>query len=92
MRTVLALLLLAIGLPAWAQCPPAYDWSGFYPPAILDRGTQRTAPGLRSNFDQVVLPQLTDQERRTLGAVTLDLGQRFPHGRRGPSSGSLPPR
>ncbi|MBS0527446.1 MAG: M48 family metalloprotease [Proteobacteria bacterium] len=80
MRTVLAsflsLLLLVIGLPAWAQCPPAYDWSGFYPPAILDRVTQRTAPGLRSNFDQVMLPQLTDQERRTLGGVALDLGQR----------------
>jgi hypothetical protein len=76
MRTVLALLLLVIGLPAAAQCPPAYDWSGFYPPAILDRVTQRTAPGLRSNFDQVMLPQLTDQERRTLGRVLLDLGQR----------------
>lgn len=80
MRMVLALLLLAIGLPAGlpvrAQCPPAYDWSGFYPPASLDRVTQRTAPGLRSNFDQVMLPQLTDQERRTLGAVALDLDQR----------------
>ncbi|HEY4168609.1 MAG TPA: M48 family metalloprotease [Reyranella sp.] len=76
MRALLALLLLAIGLPARAQCPPAYDWSGFYPAAILDRVTQRTAPGLRSNFDQVMLPQLTDQERRTLGAVMLDLGQR----------------
>jgi len=76
MRTVLALSLLVIGLPAWAQCPPAYDWSGFYPPASLDRVTQRTAPGLRSNFDQVMLPQLTDQERRTLGRVLLDLGQR----------------
>lgn len=76
MRALLSLLLLAIGLPAWAQCPPAYDWSGFYPPAILDRVVQRTAPGLRSNFDQVMLPQLTDQERRTLGVVTLDLDQR----------------
>ena len=77
MRTVLALLLLLIGLPAVrAQCPPAYDWSGFYPPASLDRVTQRTAPGLRSNFDQVMLPQLTDQERRVLAGVRLDLGQR----------------
>lgn len=76
MRTALALLLVVIGLPARAQCPPAYDWSGFYPPAILDRVIQRTAPGLRSNFDQVMLPQLSDQERRQLGAVTLDLDQR----------------
>ena len=80
MRTVLALLLplvsIIIGSPAWAQCPPAYDWSGFYPPASLDRVTQRTAPGLRSNFDQVMLPQLTDQERRVLRGAMLDLGQR----------------
>jgi hypothetical protein len=76
MRTTLALLIIVVGLPARAQCPPAYDWSGFYPPAILDRVAQRTAPGLRSNFEQVMLPQLTDQERRVLGASTLDLGQR----------------
>lgn len=76
MRTVLALLFFIIGWPAWAQCPPAYDWSGFYPPASLDRVTQRTAPGLRSNFDQVMLPQLTDQERRVLRGAMLDLGQR----------------
>src|SRR6516164_787813 len=76
MRTVLALLLAVIGLPAHAQCPPAYDWSAFYPPAALDRVTERTAPGLRSNFDQVILPQLTDQERRVLGGTTLDLDQR----------------
>jgi Peptidase family M48 len=76
MRTALALLLAVIGLPAHAQCPPAYDWSAFYPPAALDRVTERTAPGLRSNFDQVILPQLTDQERRVLGGTTLDLGQR----------------
>lgn len=76
MRTALALLLVVIGLSAHAQCPPAYDWSGFYPPAILDRVIQRTAPGLKSNFEQVMLPQLTDQERRRLGGTTLDLEQR----------------
>jgi len=76
MRTALALLLIVIGLPARAECPPAYDWSGFYPPASLDRVIERTAPGLRSNFDQVILPVLTDQERRAMGGTTLDLGQR----------------
>jgi hypothetical protein len=76
MRTALALLLAVIGLPAYAECPPAYDWRGFYPTEILDRVIERTAPGLRSNFDNVILPQLTDQERRAMGRATLDLGQR----------------
>jgi hypothetical protein len=77
MRYALALLLfVASPLTAGAQCPPAFDWNGFYPSADLDRVVQRTAPGLRSNFQQVLLPRLTDQERRTLGSVRLDLDQR----------------
>ena len=76
MRATLTLLLILVGWPAGAQCPPAYDWSGFYPSAILDRVIERTAPGLRSNFEQVMLPRLSDQERRALGAATLDLEQR----------------
>lgn len=79
-RIVLALLgllvLVAGSAAASAQCPPAFDWRGFYPPATLDRVAQRTAPGLTSNFEQVLLPRLTDQERRTLTGVRLDLGQR----------------
>lgn len=77
MRALLPLLFLLAGsTAAGAQCPPAFDWRGFYPPATLDRVAQRTAPGLTSNFEQVLLPRLTDQERRALGNVRLDLGQR----------------
>jgi hypothetical protein len=77
MRAILALLFLLFGVnAAHAQCAPAFDWSGFYPPAALDRVAQRTAPGLRSNFEQVLLPRLTDQERQKLGRIVLDLGQR----------------
>ena len=76
MRTMLALLFVVTGFAAHAQCPPAYGWSGFYPPAMLDRVTARTVPGLRSNFEEVMLPRLTDQERRTLAGVALDVGQR----------------
>jgi peptidase M48-like protein len=71
MRAVLAFLFLLCGITAArAQCAPPYDWSGFYPPAALDRVAQRSAPGLRSNFEQVMLPRLTDAERRKLGALS----------------------
>jgi hypothetical protein len=77
MRIVLALLFLLSGLSAaQAQCAPLFDWSGFYPPAILDRVAQRSGPGLRSNFEQVMLPRLTDHERQRLGSVSLDLSRR----------------
>ncbi len=76
MRAILALLLLLTASAARAQCPPAYDWSGFYPPAILDRVARLTAPDLQSNFDQFMLPRLTDQQRRVLAGVSLDFGQR----------------
>ena len=77
MRAILALLFLLGGLTAaHAQCAPPFDWSGFYPPAALDRVAQRTTPGLRSNFEQVLLPRLTDRERQKLGGVSLDLSRR----------------
>ena len=77
MRAILALLfLLGSVAAARAQCAPAFDWSGFYPPAALDRVAQRSAPGLRSNFEQVLLPRLTDRERQQLGRITLDLSRR----------------
>jgi Peptidase family M48 len=77
MRVFLALLLLVTGIAtARAQCPPTFDWRGFYPPEILDRVAQRSTPGLRANFDEVVLPRLTDQERAVLKDVRLDLSQR----------------
>ena len=77
MRAILALLfLLCSAAAAHAQCPPAFDWSGFYPPAALDRVAQRSTPGLRSNFERVLLPSLTDRERQQLGRVTLDLSRR----------------
>jgi hypothetical protein len=77
MRAVLALLFLLFSfVAARAQCAPPFDWSGFYPPAALDRVAQRSAPGLRSNFEQVLLPRLTDRERQQLGRVTLDLSRR----------------
>ena len=44
--------------------------------AALDRVAQRTAPGLRSNFEQVLLPRLTDRERQKLGGISLDLSRR----------------
>jgi hypothetical protein len=59
-----------------SQCPPSFDWSGFYPPEVLDRVAQRSAPGLRANFDEVLLPRLTDRERGALRDARLDLGQR----------------
>jgi hypothetical protein len=76
MRAIFALLLLLAGSAAQAQCPPAYDWSGFYPPAILDRVARLTAPDLQSNFDQYMLPRLTDQQRRALAGVSLDFSRR----------------
>jgi len=77
MRTVLVLLFLLCGLnAAHAQCAPPFNWSGFYPPAALDRVAQWSAPGLRSNFEQVLLPRLTDRERQQLGRITLDLSRR----------------
>ena len=77
MRTILVLVFLLCGLDAaHAQCAPPFDWSGFYPPASLDRVAQRTTPGLRSNFEQVLLPRLTDRERQQLGRVNLDLSRR----------------
>ena len=77
MRAVFAFLVLLCGISAaHAQCAPPYDWSGFYSPAALDRVAQRSAPGLRSNFEQVLLPRLTDAERRKLGGVSLDLSRR----------------
>jgi hypothetical protein len=77
MRAILALLFLLGGLNvAHAQCAPPFNWSGFYPPAALDRVAQRTIPGLRSNFEQVLLPRLTDRERQKLGGISLDLSQR----------------
>jgi hypothetical protein len=76
MRAILALLLLLTASAARAQCPPAYDWSGFYPPAILDRVARLTAPDLQSNFDQFMLPRLTEQQRRVLAGISLDFGQR----------------
>ena len=77
MRAVLALLFLLGGVAAArAQCAPPFDWSSFYPPAALDRVAQRSAPGLRSNFEQVLLPRLTDRERQQLGRVSLDLSRR----------------
>ena len=77
MRAILALLFLLGGLnAAHAQCAPPFNWSGFYPPAALDRVAQRTTPGLRSNFEQVLLPRLTDRERQKLGGITLDLSRR----------------
>jgi hypothetical protein len=77
MRAVLAFLFLLCGITAArAQCAPLYDWSGFYPPAALDRVAQRTAPGLRSNFNQVLLRHLTDGERRKLSGISLDLSRR----------------
>jgi hypothetical protein len=77
MRAILALLFLLGGLnAAHAQCAPPFNWSGFYPPAALDRVAQRTTPGLKSNFEQVLLPRLTDRERQRLGGITLDLSRR----------------
>ncbi|HKH69126.1 MAG TPA: M48 family metalloprotease, partial [Reyranella sp.] len=77
MRAILALLFLLGGLnAAHAQCAPPFNWSGFYPPAALDRVAQRTTPGLRSNFEQVLLPRLTDRERQKLGGISLDLSRR----------------
>ena len=77
MRAVLALLFLLGGVAAArAQCAPPFDWSSFYPPAALDRVAQRSAPGLRSNFEQVLLPRLTDRERQQLGGISLDLSRR----------------
>jgi hypothetical protein len=77
MRSLLVLLLLVATITtARAQCAPEFDWSGFYPPSVIDRVAQRSGPGLRSNFEQVLLPRLTDQQRRALRGVTLDLGQR----------------
>lgn len=77
MRTILVLVFLLCGLQAaHAQCAPPFNWSGFYPPASLDRVAQRTTPGLRSNFEQVLLPRLTDRERRQLGRTNLDLSRR----------------
>ena len=77
MRSFLMFLLLVTAVTvARAQCAPEFDWSGFYPPSVIDRVAQRSAPGLRSNFEQVILPRLTDHERRVLRNVTLDLSQR----------------
>jgi hypothetical protein len=76
MRALLALLLLLAGSAARAQCPPPHDWRGFYPPALLDRTARLTAPDLQSNFDQFMLPRLTDQQRRALAGVSLDFSQR----------------
>jgi hypothetical protein len=77
MRTILVLVFLLCGLnAAHAQCAPPFNWSGFYPPASLDRVAQRSTPGLRSNFEQVVLPRLTDRERQQLGRINLDLSRR----------------
>lgn len=77
MRAILALLfLLGSVAAARAQCAPPFDWSGFYPSAALDRVAQRSAPGLRSNFEQVLLPRLTDRERQQLGRISLDLSRR----------------
>jgi hypothetical protein len=77
MRAILALLFLLGSLTTvHAQCAPPFDWSGFYPPAALDRVAQRSAPGLRSNFEQVLLARLTDRERQKLGPISLDLGRR----------------
>ena len=77
MRAILALLFLVVSVAgARAQCAPPFDWSGFYPPAALDRVAQRSAPGLRSNFEQVLLPRLTDRERQQLGSISLDLSRR----------------
>lgn len=77
MRVLLVLLLLFAGsVAARAQCPPVFDWRGFYPPAVLDRVAQRTAPDLKVNFEEVMLPRLTDQERRALGNVRPEFGQR----------------
>lgn len=73
---LLTIVLVAANGAAKAQCPPSFNWSGFYPSAALDRVAQRTVPGLRSNFEQVLLPHLTESERGKLGRVTLDLGQR----------------
>ncbi|WP_422000130.1 hypothetical protein [Reyranella sp.] len=81
MRVILALLfLLATAATARAECAPAHDWSGFYPAEALDRVARRSTPGLKSNFDEVLLPRLTDRERRALGPVRLDLGQREDRG------------
>jgi hypothetical protein len=77
MRSFLMLLLLVTAVTAArAQCAPEFDWSGFYPPSVIDRVALRSAPGLRSNFEQVILPRLTDHERRVLRNATLDLSQR----------------
>jgi hypothetical protein len=77
MRAILALLFLLVSVAgAHAQCAPPFNWSGFYPPAALDRVAQRTTPGLRSNFEQVLLPRLTDRERQKLGGISLDLSRR----------------
>lgn len=77
MRAALALLLLLGSIAAArAQCAPPFNWSGFYPPAAIDRVAQRTTPGLRSNFEQVLLPRLTDRERQKLGGISLDLSRR----------------
>jgi hypothetical protein len=59
-----------------APCAPLFDWRGFYPPEVLDRVAQRSAPGLRENFDEVLLPRLTDRERGALRDARLDLSQR----------------
>jgi hypothetical protein len=77
MRTILVLVFLLCSLNvAHAQCAQPFNWSGFYPPASLDRVAQRTTPGLRSNFEQVLLPRLTDRERQQLGRINLDLSRR----------------
>ena len=76
---VLASLLLAVAIgtaSAQSPCAPLFDWRGFYPPEVLDRVAQRSAPGLRDNFDEVLLPRLTDRERSVLRDARLDLSQR----------------
>jgi len=76
---VLASLLLAVAIgtaSAQSPCAPLFDWRGFYPPEVLDRVAQRSAPGMRDNFDEVLLPRLTDRERSVLRDARLDLSQR----------------
>lgn len=69
---------IAAGLALWAllSLPPtaaaAKDLSGLYPRATLEHWQPRFAESIRWNFENVILPALTPEERGRLGRVRLD--------------------
>ena len=65
----LLLLVLLLVPPASAD---AQSWAGFYDPGTLNRLQTRARPGIEENFRDVVWPALTQEERGTLGRVSLN--------------------